>query len=376
VKIMDGQKHGPAITRRAFLAAAGAAGATAFLLTNAPQVAAAIANSDTKLVWLRGAGCGGCTTSLLNGGNPEVLTALNNITIDLSYHDEFNFQQGLFVEGSPVGDTTHNSNLLLDSLTNAGNYVLVVEGAIPDGPGGSGKYCMSGAMPFKQIFIEAAGNASSIVAVGTCASYGGISRSLQLTDSAGVAFSGTSRQQGAMSLYGLSKNVINIPGCPSNPDWLILTLADVVTGAGIDLDLYGRPTAFFGGLVHDSCPRRGAFDRDAWDSNFSDGNCLYSLGCKGPLAFADCPTRRWNGGVNMCTQSGGPCIACVEPEFPDAFMPFFQRVESKSIIGDLNVDAAAKIIVGASVLGVGIHAVKRLAVGESGRDENEKGGKK
>jgi hydrogenase small subunit len=78
----------------------------------------------------------------------------------------------------------------------------------------------------------------------------------------------------------------------------------------------------------------------------------------------------------MCTQSGGPCIACVEPEFPDAFMPFFQRVESKSIIGDLNVDAAAKIIVGASVLGVGIHAVKRLAVGESGRDENEKGGKK
>jgi hydrogenase small subunit len=40
------------------------------------------------------------------------------------------------------------------------------------------------------------------------------------------------------------------------------------------------------------------------------------------------------------------------------------------------VDAAAKIIVGASVLGVGIHAVKRLAVGESGRDEDEKGGKK
>jgi hydrogenase small subunit len=374
--MMDGQKHDLAMTRRSFLIAAGAAGATAFLMTNAPQVAAAIASSGTKLVWLRGAGCGGCTTSLLNGGNPEVLTALENISIDLSYHDEFNFQQGVFVEGSPAGDSTHNSNLLLQSLIGDGGYVLVVEGAIPDGPDGSGKYCMSGAMPFKQIFVQAAGNASSIVAMGTCASYGGISRSLPLTDSRGVAFSGSSNLQGAMSLYGLSKNVINVPGCPSNPDWLILALADVVTGASIDLDLYGRPTAFFGSVVHDSCPRRGAFDRDLWDSNFSDGNCLYSLGCKGPLAYADCPTRRWNGGVNMCTQAGGPCTACVEPEFPNVFMPFFQRIESKSIISDLNVDAAAKIIVGASVLGVGIHAVKRLAVGESGRDEDEKGGKK
>lgn len=373
---MGEQKHGLAMTRRGFLAAAGAAGAAAFLYANAPQVAAAIASSDEKLLWLSGASCGGCTTSLLNGGNPDVLTALEKIRLDLAYHDEFMLQQGIFVDGSPASDDAHNSNILLKELISGGSYGLVVEGAIPNGPEGSGRYCMSGAVPFKDIFTEAARNASFIVAMGTCASYGGIPRSLKIADAAGVSFAGTSNVGGAMSRYGLDNTVVNVPGCPTNPDWLLLTLADLVTGTKIEVDAYGRPTAFFSGAVHDSCPRRGAFDRGARDNDFSGGNCLYNLGCKGPLAYADCPARRWNGGTGMCTQMGGPCVACVEPGFPDAFMPFFQKIESKSVLTDLNVDAAAKIIVGAAVVGAGIHAVKRLAVGESGREENEKGGKK
>jgi F420-nonreducing hydrogenase I len=363
------------MTRRAFLAAAGAAGAAAFLYANAPQVAAAIESSDLKLVWLRGSGCGGCTASLLNGGNPEVLTALSKIKLELAYHDGLMLQQGVFVDGSPASDSGRNSNIRLKELVDSGGYVLAVEGAIPNGPEGSGRYCMAGAVPFKQIFMDAARNASCIIAVGTCASYGGISRSMKIADATGVSFTGTSRLDGAMTRYGLNNKVINVPGCPSNPDWMLLALADVLAGREIETDLYGRPKAFFGSRVHDSCPRRGAFDRAARDDKFSDGNCLYALGCKGPLAYADCPTRRWNGGVSMCTQSGGPCVACVEPEFPDAFMPFFNKVESREIFANVDVDTGAKIIVGAAVIGAGIHAVKRLAIGESGRDD-EKGRKK
>jgi hydrogenase small subunit len=363
------------LSRRAFLAAAGAVGAAVFLRANAPMVAAAIADSNKKLVWLRGSGCGGCTASLLNGGNPDVLAALEKIKLEPAYHDELMLQQGVFVDGSPAGDSNHNSNVMLRELMDAGGYVLVVEGAIPDGPEGSGRYCMSGAVPFKQIFIDAARGASCIVAAGTCASYGGISRSLEVAEAAGVSFSGTSRINGAMARYGLENKVINVPGCPTHPEWLLLVLADVMAGREVELDTYGRPKAFFGATVHDSCPRRGAFDRAARDREFSDGNCLYGLGCKGPLAYADCPTRQWNGAVSMCTRAGGPCIACVEPGFPDAFMPFFSKAESKEIMADLNVDAAARIIVGAAAVGAGIHAVKRLAIGESGRDD-EKGGKK
>jgi hydrogenase small subunit len=179
-----------------------------------------------------------------------------------------------------------------------------------------------------------------------------------------------------MTRFGLNNRVINVPGCPMNPDWLLLTLADVVSGREIELDMYGRPVAFFGSTVHDSCPRRGSFDRAARDGEFAGGGCLYDLGCKGPLAYADCPTRLWNGAVSMCTRSGGPCIACVEPGFPEAFMPFFGKAESRDILADIDVDTGARIIVGAAVIGAGIHAVKRLAIGESDREEKEKGGKR
>jgi hydrogenase small subunit len=373
VTIMNGSKYGPSMTRRGFLAAAGATGAAAFLFANAPRVAAAIESSSTKLAWLRGAGCGGCTASLLNGGNPEVLSALEKIRLDLAYHDGLMFQQGVFVDGSPAGNISNNSNLLLKSLESAGGYVLVLEGAVPDGPDGTGKYCMTGAAPFKQLFKDAASNASCIVAAGTCASYGGVSRSLSLTDSAGAAFSGAARG-GALARYGIDKKVINVPGCPSHPDWLLLVLADVLAGREVDVDLYGRPVAFFGSPVHESCPRRGAFDRAARDSRFAAGGCLYGLGCKGPLAYADCPTRRWNDGTGTCTQSGGPCIACVEPGFPGDFQPFFRKAESRDILADMDVDVAARVVVGAAAIGAGIHAIKRLSIGESGREE--RGGKK
>jgi F420-nonreducing hydrogenase I len=367
VTIVDERKHGPLMTRRGFLAAAGAAGAAVFLMDNAPMVAAAIEGSSHKLVWLRGAGCGGCTSSLLNGGSPEVITALDKIGLGLAYHDGLMPQQGVFVDGSPAGNADSNSNVLLKELSDAGGYVLVLEGAIPDGPAGSGRYCMSGAVPFKQLFTSVARNASCIVATGTCASFGGVSRALEIADCAGAAFSGASRG-GAMARYGI------VPGCPSNPDWLLLVLADVLSGRDIEVDMYGRPAAFFGSPVHESCPRRGAFDRAARDSEFAGGGCLYNLGCKGALAYADCPTRRWNGGVSMCTQSGGPGTACVEPEFPEAFMPFLRKAESREIFADMDVDTGAKVIVGAAAIGAGIHAVKRLAIGESGRRE-EKGKK-
>ncbi len=355
------------MTRRSFLAAAGAAGAAAFLMANAPRVAAAIAGSRTKLVWLQGAGCGGCTASLLNGGNPEVLTALDKAGLELAYHDGLMPRQGVFVDGSPAGGAADNSNLLLRQLADAGGYVLVLEGAIPDGPGGSGRYYMSGAAPFKQIFTDVARNASCIVAMGTCASYGGIPR-LGATGCTGAAFSGASRG-GATAMYGIDKKVINVPGCPSSPDWLLLALADVLAGREVEVDAYGRPVAFFAAPVHESCPRRGAFDRAARDKEFSEGGCLYNLGCKGPLAYADCPTRRWNGAGSMCTQAGGPCVACAEPGFPEAFMPFFRKAESRGILVDLDVDTAARVIVGAALIGAGVHAIKRLAIGESGREK-------
>jgi methanophenazine hydrogenase len=357
--------------RRTFLAMAAAAGAAAFLATNASQVAAAVTGANKKILWLRGAGCGGCTASFLNGGNPNVLAALKSIGVDLTYQEGLMPLQGIFNDGAPMESPDHDANSLRKSTISAGDYVLVVEGAIPNGPDGSGKYCMIGGETLKSILKDAAAGADAIVAVGTCAAFGGISAAgHSVTDARGVAFTGSSRFKGILGELGIKRDVINVSGCPVHPDWLLLTLADVVTGANVPTDEYQRPAAFFpADPLHVSCPRRSYYDVGRRDGNFGEGHCLYALGCKGPVSYADCPTRRWNGGVNICTQAGSPCIACAEPSFPDAFSPFFSRLEGRSILPGIDVDTGAKIILGAAVLGAGLHAVKRLAIGESDREE-------
>lgn len=370
---IERQKDGsglPAFGRRTFLTMAAAAGAAVFLAAHAPSVAAAVANADKKILWLRGAGCGGCTASFLNGGNPDILAAIDGLRIELSYHDGLMGQQGIFIDGEKGNTDSFNAIKRMENIINAGEYLLVVEGAIPNGPDGSGKYCMIGERTLKDIFASAAGNADAILAIGTCAAFGGISAAYgSAADARGVAYTGSSRFKGIMGELGMKKDVINVPGCPPHPDWLLLTIADMVTGATIKTDDYRRPVAFFREAVHTSCPRRGYYDDARRDGSFAEGRCLYNLGCKGPVAYADCPVRRWNAGGSMCTQTGGPCIACVEPGFPDAFSPFFSRIEDRNILGGINIDTGAKIILGGAVLGAGIHAVKRIAIGDSDREE-------
>ncbi len=370
---IERQKDGsglPAFGRRTFLTMAAAAGAAVFLAAHAPGVAAAIAGSDKKILWLRGAGCGGCTASFLNGGNPDILAAMEGIRIELSYHDGLMGQQGILIDGEKANTDSFNAIKRIENIINAGGYLLVVEGAIPNGPEGSGKYGTVGDSTIKEIFAAAAGNADAILAVGTCAAFGGISAASGSTaDARGVAYTGSSRFKGIMGELGMKKDVINVPGCPPHPDWLLLTIADLVTGASVETDDYRRPVAFFREAVHTTCPRRGYYDDARRDGSFAEGHCMYNLGCKGPVAYADCPVRRWNSGVSMCTQTGGLCIACVEPGFPDAFSPFFSRIEDRNILSGINIDTGAKIILGGAVLGAGIHAVKRIAIGDSDREE-------
>ena len=368
---MDGFEM-PELGRRAFLALAAAAGAGAFLTMNAPAVAAAIAGSNKKLLWLRGAGCGGCTVSFLSGGYPDVLAAMDNIGAVISYHDGLMAQQGITIDGVSKTPSTYNAIKKLDQMIDSGDYVLVVEGAIPNGPEGTGKYCTIGGRSLKEIFSGAAEKAETIIALGTCAAFGGIAAAdRSITDARGIAYTGASRFNGILSELNMRKKVINVSGCPAHPDWFILTLADVLMGLEVEVDDYRRPVAMFRKkAVHETCSRRGDYDEGRRDAQFAGEGCLYNLGCKGTIAYADCPVRRWNSGVNMCTQAGGPCVGCVEAEFPGAFMPFFNKIEERNLISSIDVDLGAKIILGGAILGTGIHAVKRLAIGDNENDED------
>jgi hydrogenase small subunit len=121
---------------------------------------------------------------------------------------------------------------------------------------------------------------------------------------------------------------INVPGCPPHPDWIVWTIAQLLSGATPALDSSGRPTALYGSTVHSQCSRQN----QSWATSLSStGLCNVNLGCKGRQTHADCPTRLWNNETNWCvgsvSSSGNGadslCQGCTENGFPDKFAPLF-----------------------------------------------------
>ncbi|WNY23113.1 Periplasmic [NiFeSe] hydrogenase small subunit [Methanimicrococcus hongohii] len=361
------------VDRRTFLKAVAALGATSFVSMYGTQLADALAAfPQTKVLWLHGAECTGCSESALNAANPEFAEALSNLNVSLEYHETLLAPQGIFVDGKLVGTSDLNGEILLDELVKAGGYVLVVEGSIGNGPDGTGKINMIGTHTFKSIYEKCAKNAAAIIALGTCATYGGITvtdcDTKKYCDFMGV--NQTEDKKGGMNaVLGISnKPVINLPGCPAHPDWFFLTVAAVILGkinlndlSGI-LDDDGRPKVFYppNNTLHDNCPRRGFYDRGVLDERFAEGGCLWKVGCKAPYVHADCALRKWNNGTSLCMQAGGPCIACVEPIFPNGSMPYFTERESAGVLFGINIGTVAALAIGAAVVAAGVHAVRRV----------------
>ncbi|MDD3421866.1 MAG: hydrogenase small subunit [Methanocellales archaeon] len=361
------------LDRRTFLKVAAAMGTAAFIGSYKADIVRALELSKTNIVWLEGADCCGCSESFLNAAYPDVIQAITKLGVHVGYHETLMMQQGVFVDGRLVGTSELNSELALEEYMNGTKPldVLVIEGAIADGPEGSGMYTTVGGHPFKEMVERCAKQASYVVAIGMCATYGGIPAAKgSVTGSMGAQFLQTAKGGflGANYVSKAGLPVVNIPCCPAHPDWLTLTLASIIIGKGglIELDRYNRPTVFFSPdhTIHENCPRRGFYDLGQLDTEFAEGHCLWKLGCKAPITRADCATRLWNAGVNMCTQAGSPCIGCAEPVFPDGTSPFYVGMEMMSKLVGVDIDTIAKVAIGATAIGVGAHAVRRIAMKE------------
>ncbi|UCH36451.1 MAG: hydrogenase small subunit [Armatimonadota bacterium] len=314
------------ISRRDFLkgsAAAAAALGIGPLLFNGKQALAA--EDGARVVWLQAQGCTGCSVSLLNSIYYTTIDDLLLNTLDLEYHPTVM---------AAAGEAAVSA---AEAAYAQGGYVLVVEGAIPTAVGGEYCYLWPGMTALKGVrrFSE---NALVTIAVGTCASYGGM---------AGGSPNPT-RAQGVADVVG-HRPVINIPGCPAHPDWVVGTIAYILTHGAIPrLDNLRRPTDYFQHTVHSQCPNRQKFfDRNLFASTLSEEGCLSRLGCKGRWAVSDCPFRRWNSGgagetgVNWCVGARSPCQGCTEPEFPDGMSPFFTLEEGKVKVSARGADGPA-----------------------------------
>jgi hydrogenase small subunit len=284
-----------------------------------------VAVTKYPVIWLQGAGCTGCSVSVLNAVSPRIQNLLLDELVpghQLSLMFHATIMAG---QGEPVIE------VLKDTEENRkGGYILVVEGAIPTAEGGA--YGSIGEQAGKHLTIqqsveELGKNAMLTIALGTCAAFGGI-------PAAKPNPTACKSVKAVFDEKGIETLVVNIPGCPMHPDWFVGTVSVVLfSGAGaLELDELARPKLFYGQLVHENCPRRADFDKGKFAEKLGEPGCLYKIGCKGHYTSADCPLRQWNNGVNWCVKAGSPCLGCVEPEFPDGTSPMYEKITLEDMI--------------------------------------------
>ena len=238
-----------------------------------------------------------------------------------------------------------------------GQYIAVVEGSIPTGA--EGAYCTIGGQSALQIAREVCGNAAATIAMGTCATFGGLpAASPNPTGALGVAD----------AVPGV-KNLINLSACPANVENLTALLVHYLTFKSWPaLDGLRRPLFAYGKAIHDACERRAHFDAgqyvEAWgDEGHCKGYCLYKMGCKGPVTFQNCPNVGWNGGTSWPVACGHGCIGCAEPDFWDKMTPFYKHLSGVPGFGVAsNVDKVGlglTAVVGAAFAAHGVVAWAR-----------------
>lgn len=299
------------LDRRSFLYAAAAATAAGALDREAlARLAERLADEPRpRVVWLQGAGCDGCAVSFLNSvaeaTADQVLTAVADVR----------FQSNLMAAAGDLAVTVAQ-----DAVADPG-YVLVVEGAVP--VAADGRYCVLWpGMTMLDAVTQFAVGASAIVAIGACASFGGMSG----------GDPDPTQARGVGEVLGADPRLVNLPGCPCHPDWLVGTLGWLIAnGALPPLDEHRRPLMYYGRRIHDTCFKRREYcGVGVFAPELGADGCMELLGCKGKHSHADCAIRQWNApsagrsGVSWCVGSRSPCLGCVEPGFPDAMSPFYE----------------------------------------------------
>lgn len=284
------------LTRRRFLEYCVGVAATMGLssVVGVRMAKAAMASARPPVIWLHGQECTGCTESLLRSYHPT-LEGLILDTISLDYHETLCVGAGKQAEA--------HKHAVMEEYH--GKYVLVTEGATPTGDGGI--YCKVGGRPYVDLVREAAEGAAAIVAIGSCASWGGIQ-------------SADPNPTGAQPTHEVlaGKTVVNIPGCPPSPYNFLSTVLYLLTfGKPPELDGENRPKFAYGRLIHENCERRPHFDAGRFALEFGDyghrqGFCLYKLGCKGPETYANCPAIGFGdvGAGSWPVGTGAPCFGC------------------------------------------------------------------
>jgi len=283
--------------------------------------------------WLAGMSCDGCSIAVTGASDPSVedllLGRVPGLPRLVLYHPVLNIEAGeAFI---------HNFELAASGRLDA-PYVIILEGSAVDDSliSGEGYWVGLGARQVpgrtdgsKVISVmewidRMAPGAAATIAIGTCATWGGIpaadgnpTGAMSLMDYLGKDY---------RSAFGLP--VINIPGCSPVGDNFTEVVAMVLhflqgTGPLPEFDELGRPAWQFHHTVHNRCVRGGYYEEGKFAQHYGAPECLVELGCWGPVVQCNIVERGALRHFGGCMNQGGICIGCTMPGFPDKFSPFY-----------------------------------------------------
>ncbi|MGD8441531.1 MAG: hydrogenase small subunit [Holophagae bacterium] len=317
---------------------------------------AAEAGLKPSVIWLHFQECTGCTESLLRTSHP----ALDTLILDMISLD---YSETLFAAAG------HQIEDALEQAVEAGGYVCVVEGSVPTKD--DGIYCQIGGKTAIEILKHVGEKAAAVIAIGSCASWGGVQ-------------SADPNPTGAVGAHEIltDKTVVRLPGCPSNPyNFLGVVLQFATMGTLPALDDEGRPLFAYGRTIHDHCPRRAHFDAGRFVREFGDeghklGYCLYAMGCKGPETYANCSTLHFNEIPDLWPIGiGAPCFGCTmksvgfnKPLFQEAALPpnYVPPIHEDQGRGPISPGWAGVVgLATGAAIGGALMASKKLGEGES-----------
>jgi len=290
--------------------------------------------------WVAGASCDGCSIAAVGASNPSVEDLLRGVlpgapkvvlhhpVLSVEAGEEFMHPFRLAAKG----ELEHP-------------FVVICEGSVMDESlaAQTGGY-WSGLgvdedengepqpIPSASWIERMSEHAAAVIAVGTCATWGGVPAAAgNPTDAVGVMdFLG----EGYRSILGLP--VVNIPGCAPQGDNITETIVAVLLylnghGPLPEFDELGRPSWQFGETVHRGCTRAGYYEEGTFAHEYGDKECLVEIGCWGPVVQCNINKRGALNHMGGCMNIGAPCIGCTMPGFPDKFSPFYQRPPGTTI---------------------------------------------
>lgn len=350
------------ISRRRFLKFCASTAALLGLSNlHVPMIAEAIEKMAKRppVVWLCFMECLGCTESFANATYPEIDKLILEM-ISLEYHEALM---------AAAGERAHAN---LWNAVEKGGYLCIVEGAIATKIPSA---MTVGGMTSMDIMEKVGSKANAVIAVGMCATHGGTQGAYpNPTGAVGVA--------DFFKMKGINTPVINLVGCPVNPENIISTVLHVLLLNKIpELDAYLRPKDMYGQTIHDNCPRRAHFDEGRFVDVLGSkeealGYCLYKVGCRGPQTFSNCPKVLWNNRQSWCI-AVAPCIGCFEPYFWDRFRDFYKPLPDVKLPGvKASADKIGAGIAAVTAAGVGVHLIGRALKGKKKESHSEEGGGK